>query len=728
MSAIHTLLQRHWGYEQFLPQQQEAIEGLLAGRDVVVILPTGGGKSVTFQLPALAGPGCAVVVSPLLALMKDQVDALRDMGVDAGALNSAQSPEERRSTLDRLKSGRLKLLYMAPERLAMGDMRDLLASADIRFFAVDEAHCVSQWGHEFRPEYRALGVLRQWFPNLPILACTATATPEVRRDVETALNLRDPLRVIGSFDRPNLTYRAIYRRDLLKQVTEVLERHAGEAGVIYCIRRADVDSLCETLRGKGVRAVPYHAGLAPDVRARNQQAFADERADVVVATVAFGMGIDRSDVRFVVHTAMPKSLEAYQQEAGRAGRDRLEAECTLLYDASDAMTWRRLQGEPTNAYERAALERIQATWRYCRTLTCRHRTLVEYFGEEPTHRDNCGACDVCLGELVVMPDSVLLARKILSGVARVDERFGAHYVAEVLKGSSNAKIKANGHDALSTWGLLKEHALPEITDWIDQLQALGHLERRGEFNTIGLTPSGRQLMRGELEVQLATPRPSAAKKGKSKKGGENTSSPAEEPIFQALRAVRRGIADERGVPPYVVLSDATLRELAARRPSTPAHLLAVKGIGEIKATQFGSEILNCLDEVSGDLPRDVGLIEARPAEARPARAAAPDRPVRGNPDRDRAWDAFARGASIDEVVAASGKVVRTVEGWLCDWILAQGHTSPEPWLGERTVRRVAEAAERLGNERLKPLFEDLGDVPYGELQIALAVIASRGEG
>jgi ATP-dependent DNA helicase RecQ len=717
MSEIHALLRRHWGYEQFLPQQQEAIEAVLAGRDVVVILPTGGGKSVTFQLPALARPGCAVVCSPLLALMKDQVDALRDMGIEAGALNSATSPEERRSTLDRLRSGRLKLLYMAPERLTMGDARELLAASPISFFAVDEAHCVSQWGHEFRPDYRLLGQLRQWFPQLPIFACTATATPEVRRDVEQALGLRDPVRVIGSFDRPNLTYRAIYRRDLQGQLAEILERHAGEAGVVYCIRRTDVDSLCEALVKRGVRAVPYHAGLPPDVRARNQQAFADEAADVVVATVAFGMGIDRSDVRFVVHTAMPKSLEAYQQEAGRAGRDRLEAECVLLYDASDAMTWRRMQGEPTNDYERAAVARVGATWRYCRALTCRHRTLVEYFGEVPTHTGPCGACDVCLGELVVMPDSVTIARKILSAVARVEERFGAHHVAEVLKGSSGAKIKNNGHDQLSTWGLLKEHALHEITDWIDQLQALGHLERRGEYNVIGMTPSGRQLMRGQLDVQLAT-----AKRGRRGAGAPSDAPPAEEHIFQALRVARRELAEARHVAPYVVMSDATLRELSARRPSGVATLLQIKGIGEVKVTQFGEAILACLDAVSGELARDVGLDPSRPPERAPER---PPRPPKPNPERDRAWDAFERGVSVDDIATVTGRTARTVEEWLATWIVERRRTSGEPWVSDTTVDRVERAAGGVGLERLKPLYEALGDVPYGELAVAVAVVKSR---
>ena len=714
---IHELLRRYWGYEAFLPQQAEAIDAVLAGRDAVVVLPTGGGKSVCYQLPALALDGIAVVCSPLLALMKDQVDALRAMGIGAATLNSSLTADERRAVLASLRRGEVKLLYLSPERIAMPDVCALLEAANVRFFAVDEAHCVSQWGHEFRPEYRQLGALREWFPDVPILACTATATPEVRGDIEAALRLRDPARIIGSFDRPNLLYRAIYRRDLDAQLDEVLERHAGEAGVVYCIRRADVDAVCKRLVGRGVNAVPYHAGLSTEVRRENQEAFAEERADVVVATVAFGMGIDRSDVRFVVHTGMPKSLEAYQQEAGRAGRDRLEAECVLFYDASDPMTWRRMQGAPSNAYEAAALAKLDAMYRYCRTLACRHHTLVEYFGETPASREACGACDVCLGEHALLPDSTLVARKILSGVARVQERFGTKYVAEVLHGSQNAKIVANGHDRLSTWGLLREHALADVSDWIDQLQGLGHLERRGEFNVLGLTASGMALMKGQSEVQLALPRP-AARAAKGRKSAGPPASPGEEALFQDLRALRRTFAVAKRVPPYMVFSDATLRELAARRPTTVAELRQVRGIGEGKAKDYGVDVLETI--TNGVIAHDLQAPIAAAPPAPPAR-------VKPGGERDRAVAAFARGEAPADVATAVQRSIGTVHGWLVDWIVAGGVTTVDAWVPPDTFVRVEAAAASSEDLRLKPIFEALGgDVPYDQIRVVLAVLKVRG--
>jgi ATP-dependent DNA helicase RecQ len=591
-SPLGDLMRRHWGFAAFLPDQAEAMGAVLAGRDALVILPTGGGKSMCYQLPALALPGTAVVCSPLLSLMKDQVDALRQMGIDAAALNSSLSSAEKQSVVQRARAGELKLLYASPERLGMSDVRELLVAAKVSFFAIDEAHCVSEWGHDFRPEYRELGNLRRWFPEVPILACTATATPAVRRDIVAALGLRAPAVVVGSFDRPNLVYRAVYRRDVVAQVQEVLARHPGEGGVIYCIRRSDVDSLCATLQRLGHRAVPYHAGLSPETRRRHQEAFAEEQVDIVVATVAFGMGIDRSDVRFVVHTGMPKTLESYQQEAGRAGRDRLAAECVLLYDAADLVTWRRIQGVPSTPYEQAALGKLNETYRYCRTLTCRHRVLVQYFGQD-FDRAGCGACDVCLGEHATLPDGKTVARKILSGVARLKSGFGARHVAQMLKGSKSAKLSEHGHDTLSTYGLLAEYSLPDIGDFIDQLQGHGHLERRGEYAVLALTAIGAALMRGEGDVELALPRRSK-RKGQVSTAGVAAPGAADEALFQELRVARRAIAVDRKLPPYMIFSDATLRDMAAKRPATVAGLLAVKGVGERKAADFGERMLAVL--------------------------------------------------------------------------------------------------------------------------------------
>lgn len=716
------LLRRYWGYDRFLPNQQEAVDSVLARRDCLVILPTGGGKSLCYQVPALAHEGMAVVISPLLSLMKDQVDALLANGIPAAALNSSLSDEERRRMTQDVREGRLKLLYLSPERLAMPDLVELLRATPLSFFAIDEAHCVSQWGHEFRPDYRNLSQLRQWFPDVSLHAYTATATEAVREDITSALGMRDPLVLVGSFDRPNLTYRAEYRKDLLPQVRDVLDRHQGEAGIIYCIRRADVESLCETLTKLGYRALPYHAGLGPETRRQNQEAFSQEQVDLMVATVAFGMGIDRSNVRFVIHTGMPKAIENYQQEAGRAGRDRLDAECVLFYGANDPMTWRTIQGKPQTEYDQLAYDKINEMYRFCRTLTCRHRFLVNYFGQG-FDSENCGACDVCLGDHAVLEDSLLVAQKILSGVARVQERFGARYVAEVLKGSKNAKILQNGHDQLSTYGLLSEYQLTDITDWIDQLIGLDFLVREGEYHLVRLTPSGRKLMKGEETVQLTLPR--QVERMPSRRAGSEQSvlSPEEEALFQDLRAWRRDVARERGVPPYLVFGDATLRELAQKRPDTALALREVKGIGEAKARDLGDRLLDVLSERCEACGLSLGT--SAPVSALSRGTAAPERSTRTNPQREEAFAALRSGRSIDEVATMTGRAPSTVEGYLLEMIQEERLSSPEPWLDRETYARVLAKAAEIQAERLKPLFEALeGTVSYLQIRLALAVRAN----
>src|SRR4051812_20034244 len=442
------VLARHWGFASFRPLQAEAMEAALAGRDTLVVMPTGGGKSLCYQAPAIVNGTLTVVVSPLISLMKDQVDGLVACGVAAAQLNSAQSNAEQRDVKRALNERKLRLLFVSPERLAMANFRQLLGRAGVTAFAIDEAHCISQWGHDFRPEYRQLRELRQLFPKWSLHAFTATATERVRRDIAEQLGLRNHVELVGNFDRPNLTYRIIPRRDEVAQVEEVLRRHRREAGIIYCIHRRDVDTMAAILVRRGHRVAAYHAGLSPEQRSSAQEAFSKEECDIIVATVAFGMGIDRSNVRFVLHTGMPKSVEHYQQEAGRAGRDGLEAECVLLYSGADFRTWKFIieksaeeaaaRGEPVDpTFVPEAMRHLDDMMRYCRTTGCRHRSLVEYFGQEfePT---NCGACDLCLEGVEVEPDSVVIAQKILSCVARVKESFGVGHVTDILVGSQNA--------------------------------------------------------------------------------------------------------------------------------------------------------------------------------------------------------------------------------------------------------------------------------------------------
>jgi len=583
-------LSRYWGYSSFRPLQEQAMNAALAGRDSLVVMPTGGGKSLCFQAPALEKESVTVVVSPLISLMKDQVDTLIACGAPAAMLNSGQAPHEQRAAERALLDGKIRLLFVSPERLALQHFRTLLQRANAKTFAIDEAHCISHWGHDFRPEYRQLRELRSEFPDASVHAYTATATPQVRRDIVEQLALRDPLVLVGNFDRPNLIYRILPKRDELKQIMEVLERHRGESGIIYCIRRKDVDELALQLAKRGLNARAYHAGLTSEERHAAQEAFAKEQCDVVVATVAFGMGIDRSNVRFVLHTAMPKSIEHYQQETGRAGRDGLEAECVLLYSAADAMTWRSML---TGDHEAKLLNDLD---RYLSGTTCRHRALVEYFGQQYTS-DSCGACDLCLGETEDVSEGTVVAQKILSCVFRLNQSWGVGHVISVLRGENTEKVRDRKHTTLSTFAILKHCSRNELRDLIWQLVGQGFLEQSGdEFPVLHLTPRSRAVLRGEEEVRLR--QPIAATKKRAARASLPFDGPVDAALFQTLREWRRSEADERGVPPYIIFSDRTLREIARARPATLTQLREVYGVGDAKLEAFGSAVLAVLTQTS----------------------------------------------------------------------------------------------------------------------------------
>lgn len=559
----------------------------LAGRDSLVVMPTGGGKSLCFQAPALIKESVTVVVSPLISLMKDQVDTLIACGAPAAMMNSSQEPHEQRATERALLDGKIKLLFVSPERLALPHFLALLQRANAKTFAIDEAHCISHWGHDFRPEYRQLSELRSHFPEASVHAYTATATPKVRRDIAEQLALRDPLLLVGDFDRPNLVYRILPKRDELKQIVEVLERHRGESGIIYCIRRKDVDALAEQLVKRGWNARAYHAGMTSDERRAAQEAFAKEQCDVVVATVAFGMGIDRSNVRFVLHTAMPKSIEHYQQETGRAGRDGLEAECVLLYSAADAMTWRSmLSGEQESIH-------LNDLDRYLSGTKCRHRALVEYFGQTYSS-DSCGACDLCLGETEDVDGGTVVAQKILSCVFRLQQSWGVGHVISVLRGENTEKVRERRHDSLSTFAILKGCSRNELRDLIWQLIGQGFLEQTGDdFPVLRLTQESRAVLRGEAEVRLRQPiAPKKLEERRRRRApAASFDGPVDATLFQTLREWRRSEADERGVPPYIIFSDRTLREIARAKPSTLTQLRNVYGVGDAKLEAFGSAVL-----------------------------------------------------------------------------------------------------------------------------------------
>ena len=598
------IISRYWGYSSFRPLQEEAMNAALAGRDSVVVMPTGGGKSLCYQAPALLKDSVTVVVSPLISLMKDQVDGLAACGVPAAMMNSSQSSLEHRAIERELIDGGIKLLFVSPERLALPHFRALLQRARAKTFAIDEAHCISHWGHDFRPEYRQLALLRNEFADASIHAYTATATRQVRKDIAEQLALRDPLLLVGDFDRANLVYRILPRVDEWKQTVEVLERHKDESGIIYCIRRKDVDSLAEQLRKKNYSVRAYHAGMSSEERRAAQEAFSKEKCDVVVATVAFGMGIDRSNVRFVMHTAMPKSIEHYQQETGRAGRDGLEAECVLLYSAADTFLWRSMIERPNEdetphdpAWVESAKRHLNDLDRYCAGTTCRHRALVEYFGQQFT-KDSCGACDICLGETEDVADALTVAQKILSCVYRLNQSWGVGHVIAVLRGETTDKVRERRHDQLSTHGVLKGSSRNEIRDWIWQLLGQGYLEQTGDqYPVLRLTADARLVLRGETAVRLRQPiAPAKRVEQKRRFASVDESKPFDRSLFDVLRQWRRAEAEERGVPPYVIFSDRTLREIARARPATLVELREVYGVGDAKLEAFGSAVLGVVSD------------------------------------------------------------------------------------------------------------------------------------
>jgi ATP-dependent DNA helicase RecQ len=572
------------------------MDAVLAGRDSLLVLPTGGGKSLCFQAPAIASDGLAVVVSPLISLMKDQVDTLVGNGVAAACYNSSMPSEQKSEVARGVREGRYRLLYVAPERL-VGDGADgflnLLSSRPVSFIAVDEAHCISQWGHDFRPEYRQIARVRERWPSIGLHAYTATATARVRRDIISQLGLRDPEELVGSFDRPNLVYRVFARSQLKAQILDVLERHRGQAGIIYCSSRKEVDSLAQWLQDTGWRARPYHAGMADEDRHRNQDAFLNEEIDLIVATVAFGMGIDRSDVRFVIHAGAPQSLEHYQQESGRAGRDGLEAECVLIASGADFLKWRMMlekNGELTDA-RRSLLRDIE---RYAASVGCRHKRLVTYFGETFT-KDDCGACDYCLGELEPVPDGIAVARKVLSCVARVGQRFGAAHVTNVLRGSDSEQVRSRGHHELSVFGLLKDSTIDELRGYVDQLLAHGLLQQAGdEYPILQITADGHALLKdagAAPDLTLARQKRPDRRLPKRARVETEGWEGVDRDLFEELRVLRLEIARRRRVPPYVIFHDTTLREIARSKPQTKEQLRHVYGVGDRKAEDLGDLVL-----------------------------------------------------------------------------------------------------------------------------------------
>ncbi|HZS81530.1 MAG TPA: DNA helicase RecQ [Stellaceae bacterium] len=594
--SARAVLRRVFGYESFRGQQEEIIEHVVAGGDCLVLMPTGGGKSLCYQIPALVRPGVGIVVSPLIALMKDQVDALRQAGVRAAALNSALAPGEAAAVERDMRQGALDLVYVAPERLVTPRCLDLLGAARIALFAIDEAHCVSQWGHDFRPEYRQLSVLHERFPQVPRIALTATADGPTRRDILERLKLDEARIFAAGFDRPNIRYRVVPKRDAKAQLLAfIAEEHPSDAGIVYCQTRRKVEEVADWLTLKGRLALPYHAGLEAAVRQRHQDRFLKEEGVVIVATVAFGMGIDKPNVRFVAHLDAPKSLEAYYQETGRAGRDGLPADAWMTYGMSDVMALVGLL-QATDIDERQRRierQKLDALLGYCETAGCRRQVLLGYFGER--QHPPCGNCDTCL-EPVTIWDGLVAAQKALSAVFRTGQRFGVQHLVDVLLGKMTDRIRQFGHDRIKTFGIGTELGKQEWQSVFRQLVAQGHLAVDVEgHGGLYLGETAPSVLRGEVPVSLRKEAEAGRgrRRGLREAGGTPAGalSPEEDRLWRRLRAKRLDLAHEQGVPPYVIFHDATLMEMVRRRPGSLAALAQIPGVGRSKLERYGEMFL-----------------------------------------------------------------------------------------------------------------------------------------
>jgi ATP-dependent DNA helicase RecQ len=720
MSAAEMLsvVQRYWGFSELRPLQEQAIRAGLEHRDSLVVMPTGGGKSLCYQVPPELARRTDIVVSPLISLMKDQVDGLRECGYPAAALYSGMSYHSVRAIEEQIVAGGYRLVFVAPERLLTTRFLQLIENLPGKAFAIDEAHCISQWGHDFRPEYRQLAQLKTWFPGASIHAYTATATERVRSDIIEQLQLRDPVVLVGQFDRPNLVYRVVPRADDERQTLEVIRRHSGEAVIVYCISRKDTERIAEALREEGVPAACYHAGMDAADRQKTQDAFASEEIDVVVATVAFGMGIDRSDVRAVVHAAMPKSIEHYQQETGRAGRDGLEAECVLLYSAADVLRWESLIQKKAADLEvspevEASTNLLEHMRRFCAGIHCRHARLSEYFGQRLPDR-LCGACDVCLNEIDGLENATVIAQKILSCVARTGERFGAEHIVDVLLGADTERVRKWRHEAVTTYGLMKGTDRKALTNMLYQLVDGALLERTGGDRPIlKLNDASWAVMRGQRAVQLLQPKIKVRKSRADEESWEGV----DRGLFESLRKLRREIAAERGVPPFVLFSDATLRDMARIRPGSSRALLRIRGIGERKSADLGTQFLEAIASYCD--ARGLSLDDSS-ADARESRTDQP-KGRRLNEAKEAAFDMFSRGESIERVAEKTERAPSTVCGYLVEFIQAQQPQHISAWVDDETVKKVEDAAGHLGTVYLKPIYERLDQkVPYDHIRIVIA--------
>jgi len=743
------LLKQYFGFTSFRPLQEEIIRDSLTGKDVFALLPTGGGKSLCFQLPALTRDGLTVVVSPLIALMKDQVDALRAGGVPATFLNSSLAAGEGRQRLRGLHNGEFRLLYAAPERLMLSGFLEDLQRWNVRLIAVDEAHCISEWGHDFRPEYRQLAQLRDLFPKVPFMALTATATTRVREDIVTHLKLREPKIYVASFNRPNLTYRVIPKNKPYDQLLAFLRARPKDGGIVYCQSRKTTERVAANLTEDGVNARPYHAGLTPKERTEHQELFLRDDVRVICATIAFGMGINKPNVRFVVHYDLPKNIEGYYQETGRAGRDGLPSECILLFSAGDVVKQTQFIDEkPSLQEQQIARAQLQQMVHYAECAGCRRKELLAYFGETfssmggsgresaqisphetqsksrltsaATEQENCGACDNCLSPRATF-DGTLAAQKFLSCVYRIREkqRFGVglNHVVEVLTGADTEKIRKWNHAQLSTYGIGKEHGRPEWATIGRELVRLGFLRQTAEkFSVLELTNDGLAALKQRKKITLT--QPAVAPETKLHRAGEIS---CDEVLFDRLRALRKQLADERDVPAYIIFSDVALRQMARNYPQTESDFARISGVGEKKLREFGDIFLG---EIAAHLQTNARQIFADDSFTAPA-APPPPRGSLGDSARET-LRRFRSGQTAEQIARDRGVTTNTILGHLAEGIERGEPVDLDQFFTGEEKQKVTAAFKAHGVFALSPVFESLdGKIDYGRLRIFRAAANVR---
>ena len=719
------LLKTHFGYDTYLPLQEDIIGAVMAGRDSFALMPTGGGKSLCYQLPAMARPGLTLVVSPLIALMKDQVDALQANGIPAGFINSTQTQAEFSQVVKRVRGDEIKLLYVAPERATESRFFEFLGTLDVGLIAIDEAHCVSEWGHEFRPAYRELASLRRACPSAPVIALTATATRQVRADILSQLGLREPQTFISSFNRPNLTYSVVPKERDLASLLVLMEKYRGESAIIYCGSRKATEEMAQTLTERGFSAEAYHAGLEPDVRRATQERFIRDRTPVVVATIAFGMGINKPDVRLVVHHDLPKSIESYYQETGRAGRDGLPSECVLYYSYAGKSRQEFFINQIEDDEERErARRRLEQVITLCTLSSCRRKFFLEYLDEEWL-TENCGGCDNCI-QPRERYDATEIAQKVLSAVIRTGERFGAAHVIDVLRGSKGERVLSQGHDQLTVYGIAVSNSRDELRDLVEELKREGILTvADGEFPTLSVSPKGRQFLKNRETLMLARPMQRRTASESRSERTRDAGGAYDAGLYNDLSALRRQIADQRGVPAFVIFGNRTIEDMARKVPRTPAEFARVSGVGRAKLEDLGGPFLARINAYLREhgAPETASSVDSR-FRGNDGRTAEPGARVDGHSYHETGR-VISGGASLEEAAATRGLSAQTILGHI-ERLVESGipvewdHLLPTP---ERRTA-IETVFEILGDNPLRPVFDELGG-EYGYDEIRLVRLARR---